>query len=561
MKDAKRIISLLLALIMVTALVACGGGDDTTTTTTTEAPGTTDEPTDTDEDPTETEDPGETEYEHVTISYAGPQPIEGFDYTDGDANAKWLSEMFNYELEAISTGWDDWHGLLSTWIMAQDMPDVINYNYGEGTHADASNFVEQGLIRRMPDDWKTRWPGIADVAATTALAPMLEDLYGGTYFFPRARFYFNFPGDDPENQPLANHWSLWMRGDWTEAVGKEVKNNYTINEVMEIATLIKEQDPGNIGGNLVPMSMSAGNSARFFIEQNSTHWNTFKQDANGDYIWGATDERTLEGLKLWYEAYSTGILDPEFYLLTHEQDMEKFQTLGIAGISYLGGQTADVETNRVNFENDTGVELSAFNMATLLGTDGLYHQRDLINFWGALAFSPNSDEAVVERWLDVMEFRSTRDGYIATAMGLKGEDWDYDADGNLVSLVPEGVTLAGAVGEAKYPSLGHVLGNVILWDDLAFDNPNIGEEFRAESRALYQNRYELSTDETFTHVDWNIWTAYTENMRIARGIDYNTEFANLVTTARSEEDLVASYNNWIDSQMPIIQNVLDELNS
>lgn len=548
----KLLIILTITAMVISLAVACEKGDTTegTSTTTTADSG----------ESTTTTDDEAPEYEKVKITYAGPQPIEGFDYTDGDENALWLSTKFNYELEAISTGWDDWHSLLSTWIMAQDMPDVINYNYGEGTHADASNFVEQGLIRRLPDDWKTKWPGIADVVGVTALGPMLEELYDGTYFIPRARFFYNFPGNDPENEPLANHWSLWMRGDWIEAVGKEVKNNYTITEVMEIASLIKDQDPGGLGASLVPMSMSAGNAARFFIEQNSTHWDTFKKDSSGAYVWGAADERTLEGLKLWYEAYNSGILDPEFYLLTHEQDMEKFQTMGIAGISYLGGQTADVETYRVDFQNDTGVDLSAFIFATLLGTDGNYHQRDLINFWGALAFSPNSDEAVVERWLDVMEFRTTEDGYVATAMGLKGVDWDRDDEGNLVSLVPEGVILAGAVGEAKYPSLGHVLGNVILWDDLAFDNPNIGQAFRDESKALYLNRYELSTPETFTHVDWNIWTAYTENMRIARGIDYETEFANLVTNASSEENLVQLYDEWIESQMSIIQPVLDELN-
>ena len=149
--------------------------------------------------------------------------------------------------------------MLSTWIMAQNMPDVAIYNYGEGTHADASNFVEQGLIRRLPDDWKTRWPGVAKVYGVTSLAPMLEDLYDGTYFIPRARFFYNLPGD-----PLANHWSLWMRADWIEAVGIEVKNNYSIPEVMEIGRRIKEQDPGSIGAGLIPISMSADNAGMVF---------------------------------------------------------------------------------------------------------------------------------------------------------------------------------------------------------------------------------------------------------------------------------------------------------
>lgn len=76
-------------------------------------------------------------------------------------------------------------------------------------------------------------------------------------------------------------------------------------------------------------------------------------------------------------------------------------------------------------------------------------------------------------------------------------------DPGIISLVPEGTLLAGPVGDAKYPSLGHVLGSVILWDDLAFDNPNIGQKYRDESRALYANRSEMCTPETFAKVDWD----------------------------------------------------------
>jgi len=552
MKNVNRLICLLLAVFLIVGLAACGKDVPTTPDETPEPATSTpgEDPKPTDEDV-----PDDEEYERVTITYACPQVREGFDYTNGDDYAKMLSEKFNYEFNTTNLPWNEWHSMLSTWIMAQNMPDVIIYNYGEGTHADAVNFVEQGLIRRLPDDWKTKWPGVADVYSKTTLGPKLEDMFGGTYFIPRARFYYNLLGE-----PLANHWSAWVRWDWIEAVGKEVKNNYSIPEMMEIARLIKEQDPDGLGDRLAPMSFTTNNAARFFLEANSTHWDTFYKGADGKYEWGAAHERTLEGLKLWYQAFSEGILDPEFYLLEYEQDMEKFQTLGEAGISYLGGQTADVERYRIDFSTRTGIEQEAFGMATLLGTDGYYHQRDLINYWGAIAFSPTADEKVVERWLDVMEWACSEDGYPATSMGIQGVDWDRDANGDLVSLVPEGVLLSGDVGEGKYPSLGHVLGSVILWDDLQFDNPNITPSYREESKALYQNRYDLSTPETFTKVDWTIWMNGTENMRRARGIAYDTEFANMVTTAKNEEDLVNIYNNWLQSQMAIIQPVLDELN-
>jgi len=552
MKNVRRLVCMFLVAFLVLGLAACGGGKEAEPEKTSSQPAKTDAA----KPSSDAGDSTETEYERVVISYSCPQVVEGYDYNTGDDYSKFILEKFNFEFEGKNVPWGEWHNMLSTWIMAQDMPDVAIFNYGDGTHADASNFVDQGLIKRLPDDWKTRWPNVAKVYETTSLGPMLEDLYGGTYFIPRARFFYNLPGD-----PLANHWSLWVRSDWVAAVGKEVKNNYTIPEILEIAKLIKEQDPGKVGAALAPISMDAGNSARFFLEANSTHWDTFYKGSDGKYAWGAAAEDTLEGLKLWYQAYSTGILDPEFYLLDYEKDMEKFQTLGVAGVSYLGGQTADVERFRIDFTDYTGFDASAFGLATLLGTDGNYHQRDLINFWGAVCFSPDVDDAVFERWMDLMEFTASEDGYPGTQMGLKGIDWDRDANGDIVSLVPPGTLLAGDVGDAKYPSLGHVLGSVILWDDLAFDNPNVAEEYRDESRALYKNRSEICTPESFAKVDWDLWMHNTDNLRRARGIDYDTEFSNLVTNAKSEADLVNRYNAWLEAQQALIQPVLDELNN
>ena len=144
-------------------------------------------------------------------------------------------------------------------------------------------------------------------------------------------------------------------------------------------------------------------------------------------------------------------------------------------------------------------------MANLLVGDGYYHQRDLINFWGCVCFKPDVEDAVFERWMDLMEWTASREGYIATELGLKGEDWDFDENGNIVSLIEPGTLLSGAVGEAKYPSLGHVLGSIILWDDLAMDNPNIREDLRDESKLLYQLRTDESTPETFVKVDWKLY--------------------------------------------------------
>jgi len=491
-------------------------------------------------------------YDKVRMTYATVQARQGYNYNNGDAFASWWSQKFNYELDVAALGWDNWAERLRVWISSQDMPQIAVYDYN---HADAASFVEQGLIYRFPDNWKQRWPNVAAVYAKTTLGPKLEEIYKGTYFIPRARFDTNLPGD-----PLPNHFSLHFRKDWAKAVGYPVKTYYTLTEVMEMASLIKDKDPGKVGARLIPITGTPGNMAELFLYRNSTHYNTFYKDTDGVYKWGAASPDTLAGLKLYYRAYSTGLLDREFYTLKAEEDRAKFETTAIAGMLIDQLPTAEVGNRRIKFANDTKLNADdCEGFATVLGIDGNYHQRDLINFWATICFSPKVPKAVFERWMDVMDYTCTEEGYAMTVMGLP--DIDFRKNGNeYVSLLPKGVQLTGEPGESKYPSMGYILGSVKLWDDFAFDNPNIEKKYRDESRVLYAERCKMATPLTFTKVDWDLYT-YDSPTRRRVSYDYPVEFANLVTNATSESDLETRWRAWITAQNPIIQPVLNELNT
>ncbi|MFH1879809.1 MAG: hypothetical protein ABIK64_03340, partial [Bacillota bacterium] len=73
------------------------------------------------------------DYERVVVTYTGPQVVAGYDYNTGDEYSKFILDKFNFEFQGTNVPWGDWHSMLSTWIMAQDMTDVANYNYTDGT--------------------------------------------------------------------------------------------------------------------------------------------------------------------------------------------------------------------------------------------------------------------------------------------------------------------------------------------------------------------------------------------------------------------------------------------
>ncbi len=561
MNRSKKSICLAIAVLMLLSITGCGSGGKKESKDNAPSNSITSEPSDTSQSgdtssPQDTaqpagEEPAVKELEHVTINYASVQGIDGFDYTKGDGLAKYYSEKFNYTLNVTALTWSNWNERVRIWINAGDMPDVVVYNYN---NSDAASYVDQGLIYKLPDDWKTRWPNVAQVYNVTSLGPKTDGMFSDTYFLPRARFCKNLIGD-----PLPNHWSLYMRKDWAEAVGFPVKSNYKISDVIEYGRLVKEKDPGKVGENLIPLVADPHAAVLCFVQSNSTYYNSYYKDpADGKYKWGAASEDTLEGLKLFSKSYREGILDPDFYTMKAEDSNAPFDTQGVAAANFNQAPTSDlhnrfITTFQANLNKDP---FESVNLATVLGEDEYYHQRDLVNFWGTIIFSPDIDEKVFERYMDILEYNATEEAQIILNMGLKDEDWKYGDNGGVVSLYDDSEKpLAGSNG--KYPSWGYLLGAIVLFDDFAFDNPNSDQRVRDISRQVYKERCELATPETFTKVDWTVYTHDTPSMKRAQ-IDYDTELCNLVTM---KGDIEANWKEWVESKMPIIQPVLDELNS
>ena len=556
MKKSKKLIAALLASLMVLSTAACSDGDTQSSSsqqsgTNSSAAGETSS--------VETSDTGEegTYDTHVDLSWY-KEGITGHEINyDGDALGQFWQDKFNVTIDLTAATMDDsdWNERLRIWINSGDMPDVAHWGFNYGELAD---YAAQDAVYRFPDDWKERWPNVAKTQSYVPGAAVAEEKLGGTYVLFRTIFANHRP-----SERLSYHALLYMRKDWMEACGVEIKDTYSPSELEEIATKFKEMDPGNVGSQLVPISIRTYDVPKIYpgtvFPESINVGDGYYKDENGQFQWAPADERTLEGLEKYQNLYTSGLLDPEFYTLTRYEGTEKFYIGGTAGIVLDDGMGYMIQSRMEDgLQKNLGLDPDeALHIAQLVGEDGKYYYREDMNFYGAIIFSPDITDEQFERAMDILDFCCTEEGQEIINMGFEGEDWELDENGEYVSLLPNEITgNASSILGSKYPSADVFFGGVILGDDFQFVSPNYTKETRDIISHFYELRDELSDETTLLPREYD-YEFYSSRAKTQANMDLSEEYAQLIL---KEGDLETNWKNWVDEKMQLVQPLLDELN-
>lgn len=556
MKKSKKLIAALLASLMVLSTAACSDGETQSSSsqqsgTNSSAAGETSS--------VETSDTGEegTYDTHVDLSWY-KEGITGHEINyDGDALGQFWQDKFNVTIDLTAATMDDsdWNERLRIWINSGDMPDVAHWGFNYGELAD---YAAQDAVYRFPDDWKERWPNVAKTQSYVPGAAVAEEKLGGTYVLFRTIFANHRP-----SERLSYHALLYMRKDWMEACGVEIKDTYSPSELEEIATKFKEMDPGNVGSQLVPISIRTYDVPKIYpgtvFPESINVGDGYYKDENGQFQWAPADERTLEGLEKYQNLYTSGLLDPEFYTLTRYEGTEKFYIGGTAGIVLDDGMGYMIQSRMEDgLQKNLGLDPDeALHIAQLVGEDGKYYYREDMNFYGAIIFSPDITDEQFERAMDILDFCCTEEGQEIINMGFEGEDWELDENGEYVSLLPNEITgNASSILGSKYPSADVFFGGVILGDDFQFVSPNYTKETRDIISHFYELRDELSDETTLLPREYD-YEFYSSRAKTQANMDLSEEYAQLIL---KEGDLETNWKNWVDEKMQLVQPLLDELN-
>ena len=556
MKKSKKLIAALLASLMVLSTAACSNGENQSGTsqqsgTNSSAAGETSS--------VETSDTGEegTYDTHVDLSWY-KEGITGHEINyDGDAFGQFWQDKFNVTIDLTAATMDDsdWNERLRIWINSGDMPDVAHWGFNYGELAD---YAAQDAVYRFPDDWKERWPNVAASQEYVPGAAVAEEKLGGTYVLFRTIFANHRP-----SERLSYHALLYMRKDWMEACGVEIKDTYSPSELEEIATKFKEMDPGNVGSQLVPISIRTYDVPKIYpgtvFPESINVGDGYYKDENGQFQWAPADERTLEGLEKYQNLYTSGLLDPEFYTLTRYEGTEKFYIGGTAGIVLDDGMGYMIQSRMEDgLQKNLGLDPDeALHIAQLVGEDGKYYYREDMNFYGSIIFSPDITDEQFERAMDILDFCCTEEGQEIINMGFEGEDWELDENGEYVSLLPNEITgNASSILGSKYPSADVFFGGIILGDDFQFVTPNYTKETRDIISHFYELRDELSDETTLLPREYD-YEFYSSRAKTQANMDLSEEYAQLIL---KDGDLETNWKNWVDEKMQLVQPLLDELN-
>ncbi|MDR0554656.1 MAG: extracellular solute-binding protein [Treponema sp.] len=486
---------------------------------------------------------------HMDVEFASPGPgiDEGKDYNNGDDWVKKWTQAFNITFKITPFTWENWEERLRIWINSGDAPEMFVYNYN---HGEAQNYAEQGLVKKLPDDWKTKYPNLARAANDVPLNAMAEETFGGTYYLFRPIYSNNRPVDK-----LSPHFSAYIRKDWAQAAGVTLKPAMKISELLDYARKVKAANPGKVQ-NFYPIVNRTGSFGYFFHFNNGfagINGPAYYRGNDGKYHWAGADQSTLQTLKLMVPAYREGLIDPEFYTIQDPDDLGAFYTSGRSALIVADGMAWKMTEMEQHFKSDLGLDFDdVVEIVTVLGEDGYYHAAPLTNYWAAVAFSPKIADDKLDRLLQMLDYSCTDEGQLEIRCGIKGVDWDMNGT-EIVSRLNPGESLWD-----KYALLPVYVNMLILSDDFQFRDPNYKAAYRQKTKDMYILRAQSSTGETFPpEPDWNVVLHSSRALNLASMVMAD-EYAALVIKSGDPE---SNWRAWVNEKTPLVQPVLDELNA
>lgn len=595
MKNAKKLLCLLLALVMVLSLVACGGGNDDKQGNDNQNQGENNDPATPPEpaDPADTgdKDNGDGSYYNEALGYTygstfksdTPITYTAF-FNDNDAypiKDSWrtgdgvfakIEELTGVKLDIEIVNNASYSERLNLAISSGDAPYIIPKVYSEAAYVNGGGIV-------AVSDYVQYMPNYLNMLNTYDLQPEVNTL------LQEDGKYYRLPG---LKEAALQDYTLLLRDDIFTAAGYDIKSmekDWTWDEFTDVLIGVKKYMVDNgmckesdyiwsdrwcgatsgygQGGSLLSLiAATYGIYSGWGITSNSA--GLYFDEAADEFKLSATSDAYKEYMNVVQRLVSEKILDPETW--TQDDD--------VADGKFFRGETVVTTTNRasVTVQNDgLKSQLGEGNYSTYLtvipkGTNN--YQAEKARMECGVCISSNAQKNMSEdEFLRLMRFVDwlwfSEEGLTLTKWGIEGVTYEKAADGSY-QLLPQ--WYCGGLSIPKTDDsqldlrleLGYACGNFMYAGSRELLTSNFSAELRDyyDRMANYRELKALDPAVAMSEDDsemLNIWatplkdTINNWTINFAMGLkDVNADWDTYVSevNAQNAQNVIDMYNDY-----------------
>ena len=395
MKNAKKLVALLLSLALVLSLGACGGNGGSSTSSEASPSSTTEESgaaaESGDESQAETAETGEFQLpivdEPTTLSYFVADDSNAAIMTTDWNDNEFYQEMerrtgVHLEFEMVSSA--DYQTNFNLMIASGNLADMIYVGasyYAEGVDA----AIDDGYFLDLTDLVDEYMPNYEKIRTSDIQYELLSTTDSG-----RLGAVYEL------RQSKQGPWlGLWIRQDWLDDLGLETP--VTFDDYHEVLTAFKNEK-----GATAPLILNfSGSDGEFGTMSGGLNvLNSWQLDETGKVNFGPYMDAWKEYVTIMHQWYTEGLIDPDF-MATDERtaDMAKVVT----GASGLFAALYTMPSVYEAASEDPNMNLAPVNPPVMNeGDEGHIRLRDSYTS-GNTAISADSENwEVALRWLDYL---------------------------------------------------------------------------------------------------------------------------------------------------------------
>ena len=483
----------------------------------------------------------------ITDFYSMYQANAGHDI-ENDPYINWVCDKFNVKVDAWACDATSAPEMVRVWVNGGTMPDVMAWPDLEV--AELNEYADQGLIQALPENWEERWPNLARMVQNSGYGELVK-VDGLTFGIPHSLF-----GNFNQMENPVDHHSIYFRKDWAKQVGMEnlgADKTIKLSELKEYLQKVKDAglcDNPTISGDSMQL--------RGIFRLSSGLCNDEFLASDNGYVWVPGEEGYTEHLKTMQSWYKEGLIDPDFYVKTGNNMFMEFAE-GLSAAIFHGGGVGNYQDLLNNALNAHGFEANnmdernklydVYGMAAVRAEDGTVFADGIYSYWMIHTFSPDCDEAKMERILYMFDWYCTKEGQASERLAIPGQDWTMDEGGNITVLNEDIISGEYKVCESRFFNVWGYAG-----DDLAYAR-GIPGRYEYEQQTVL-DIYDIKTKGTIFKKDDKVESLATDAMKVY-SVDVNTSAINMIV---GNKDIDSEWPKFVESNRPMWEPVVEDLN-